>query len=862
MKRLLSWILVVSLCMSLGVADVFAARTSYRCGDVDGDTIISTSDAREILLAIVNDSTLSATVREAADYDGNAEINTTDAKEILKLIIDGNPNYDTDINFLPPSADDWLSPVQITSGVKSIVSVSQDSAGAQTFTNICGTWPYAAYVYDQKILVHEESYIEYDLTVRCSATSINFYIGGSIPDLEGDKVMDDVAGRDYFKLNSFISSTNIDPGSGDLTTGTYKGKVKVKDLNLPDDCYVGDMVWFSGLKIYAVGGDKQSVVIRKLSTVGFADPLFGRVSTDPEEAVRANLINTAETEGLSSLVGMELYVNGERSTGSTMIAANDNKKIYNTMLYRRVVNYTNGYRLDVPFDWQEDFSLATLRTRYTNDHYSLTVTRETKNPYYGESGWNTYLTEWLNRYIADSSFLSANNLSYTRTPVTSTSILSGYEVLMYDIVINDNSKIALPYYSIAVVRQQSNYRQFYLLVLKSDARTDTVMEKILRSFVPMTPTGRAVNTQGQYEVTVPTTWSAETKAYYNKLMTQDTTDFGFFSASMVSISDSSYNTQNSKIQSEYDRLSKATGIDYEIMPTYTHLMYGSTYMQFPSTMANKYAGGNGFNGKPVLQFTYQFTSNNNTLNGQTPMYDILRGKHDAQFRQLAKDIKAYGKPVLFRLNNEMNTDWTSYCGMMTLLDPDIFVQTWQRLYDIFEQQGVNNCIWIFNPVATTTPYCSWGEDLCYMPGAEYVHALGLTNYEMGNGTSLSSFKTMYSMVYDKNEPYFSNYPWIISEFAAGAGGQKMFDWSVDQWVDTTLGRNADKQAAWVTDMFACLNNKQAEENAFCRNIKGAVWFSTNDYTYIDSKKYIVNYLELDSSLTDTLAAFKAGFAAR
>ena len=48
-----------------------------------------------------------------------------------------------------------------------------------------------------------------------------------------------------------------------------------------------------------------------------------------------------------------------------------------------MVNYTDGYRMDVPFDWQEDYSLAALRTRYSNDHYMLTVTRETKNPYIG-----------------------------------------------------------------------------------------------------------------------------------------------------------------------------------------------------------------------------------------------------------------------------------------------------------------------------------------------------------------------------------------------------------------------------------------------------------------------------------------------
>lgn len=61
------------------------------------------------------------------------------------------------------------------------------------------------------------------------------------------------------------------------------------------------------------------------------------------------------------------------------------------------------------------------------------------------------------------------------------------------------------------------------------------------------------------------------------------------------------------------------------------------------------------------------------------MFDVLRGKFDDFFASLARDVKSYEQPVLFRLNNEMNTDWTSYCGMVTLLDPDIFIMTWAKI---------------------------------------------------------------------------------------------------------------------------------------------------------------------------------------
>ena len=859
MKRLVSCLLTVSLLLGMLVIGAYADGKATRYGDVNGDDVLTTSDVRIVLMHVLRHTQFTDDELALYDYDGDGVLDTADAKKILQRVVLPTTNDLTEIDLLAPNADDWLSPVQTTSGVPSIVSVTDNADGGQSFVNVGGTWPYAAYAYDQRLLVPGDAYIEYDLTVNSSATSINFYIDGYIPSLDGDKTKDLVA----FKLNSYISSTNIDAGSGDLTKGTYKGKVRVSDIELPEAFRGDKFLWISGLKIYAVGSENSDVTVRTLKVTGYVDPLSADVSTDPYETIRPSLVDTDETEGLATLTGVELYENGARTTNTTVSSSKDTKKIYNTTLYRRVVNYADGYQFDVPFDWQEDFSLAALRTRYTSDHYTLNVSYEDQNPYGNTaSSWNTYLTEWLNRYIGSSSYLSANNLSYTRTPITSTTMLSGYTVMQYDIVINDNANIDQPYYSIAIVRPTTDYVRFHLFVLKSDAPTATVMEKLVRSFKPVTKGAAAVNSQGQYTPTLPTNWNEETKAYYNKLQTQNSTDWGFFSASMVPKSDSTYSSQNTKIATEYDRISKAIGADYGIMPTYSHLSYYGKYNQFPTDMAKTYAGGNGFNNKPVLQFTYQFTDNNNTdLYSKTPMYDILRGKHDAQFRKLAQDIKAYGKPVLFRLNNEMNTDWTSYSGIATLLDPDIFVMTWERLYRIFEEEGVDNCIWIWNPVNTSTPYCAWGENLCYMPNEDTVHILGLTAYEFGNGSTLTSFKNLYTKLYRKDADYFSNMPWVISEFAAGAGGEKQYNWSTDAWDSTTKGRNETKQVTWINEMFNCLNNRDQSVNTFCRNIKGAVWFNVNDYAKIDGTNYILNYLALDESRTEALAAFQKGIYA-
>ncbi|MBR5135284.1 MAG: hypothetical protein IKV35_06770, partial [Clostridia bacterium] len=439
----------------------------------------------------------------------------------------------------------------------------------------------------------------------------------------------------------------------------------------------------------------------------------------------------------------------------------------------------------------------------------------------------------------------------------STTLLSGYTVSIYDIAIDWQGKVEMPYYSIAIIRKYYTYNTFYLMVLKSSAPTTGMIDRLIRSFSEFSAYGTAINSQQQYNQIIPASWNEETKTYYNKLVTQNTTDWGFFSYSMYEDSDYDYDLQYRNINNEKNRLTEAIGQEYGIMPTYTHLGYGNYLPSFPSSMAESFAGGNGFNGKPVLQFTYQYTISNNTnLAGPTPVFNVMRGDYDAHFRQLARDIKNYGKPVLFRLNNEMNTDWTSYSGIVSLLDPDIFISGWRRLYDIFEQEGVDNCIWIFNPFTPTTPYSSWGNTLCYMPGEEYVQILGLTNYEMGNGSTVESFYSMYNEVYENSKDYFMNMPWVISEFACGAGGEVKYNWDYDYWQSTTLGRNRTQQATWISYMFYYLNNRNSY--AFCKNIKGAVWFNCNDYAYSGDNAYILNYLSLDTSATTSLRAFKNG----
>lgn len=565
-----------------------------------------------------------------------------------------------------------------------------------------------------------------------------------------------------------------------------------------------------------------------------------------------------------NIAGLDFYRNGSLSTEDIdKVGSDDCKYIFYNEGSSRIVNLADGYSITLPTTkFDTDYNLSALRSRYYGENFALTVTKEDKNPYgNNENGWNIYYNEWLARFLDDLNYLSKNNLRRVRAKQELTDLIEGYNVTIFNMEFLVMHNLEYKNYDIAIVRKNDEYVEFYLFVMKSTEQQYEVLDEILKSFSEFEEQGEAKNTQQQYELKTPDYWNDETKAYFELIQNQTSVSWGVFSGSMPNDDDNTYDTMLEKISADQERLENAFDYKFDIMPTYTHLSYYGKLFDFPSAMANELAGGNGFNGKPVMHFSYQFTDMNNlNLNDYTPMFDILNGKYDAQFHKLARQIKEYKKPVLFRLNNEMNTDWTSYCGMVTLLDPDIFIETWQRLYDIFVEEGVDNCIWIFNPVAKTCPYSNWGEFLCYMPGEEYVQMLGLTNYEMNNSNSLTSFEDMYKYVYDNNASYFINYPWIISEFGCGAGGEAYYDYGKEDYVMTEKGRNKQAQADWVKGMFDILNNNQEPKNEFSKNIKAAIWFSVNDYTDVNGESKIVNYFQLNDELTETQNEFKNGFA--
>jgi hypothetical protein len=118
--------------------------------------------------------------------------------------------------------------------------------------------------------------------------------------------------------------------------------------------------------------------------------------------------------------------------------------------------------------------------------------------------------------------------------------------------------------------------------------------------------------------------------------------------------------------------------------------------------------------------------------------DVAAGRLDEFLHQYARDVKAYGKPLLFRpVCHEMNGSWNRHCSplanpALTTLD---YVKAWRHVVTIFRQEGARNAGWVWNaavfPVGLTRERVDRNLE-AYYPGDDYVDWMGADFYDQGN----------------------------------------------------------------------------------------------------------------------------------
>lgn len=206
----------------------------------------------------------------------------------------------------------------------------------------------------------------------------------------------------------------------------------------------------------------------------------------------------------------------------------------------------------------------------------------------------------------------------------------------------------------------------------------------------------------------------------------------------------------------------------------------------------------------AIELTLQTPLNRQEKSGSNIIYEILNGEYEYYLNEYAKLIASYPDvTVLFRPFNEMNGDWCNYSAYHTSRDPQLYVELYRYVHNVFDKNGCSNTIWVWNPNERSFPNYKWNSQNLYYPGDEYVDVYGITGYNTGTyyeGETWRSFDEIYSPIYEKALK-INEKPIMITEFSCSAiGGDKI---------------------KWIEDMFTSLPKYD--------KIKVGIWWHATDY---------------------------------
>lgn len=483
-----------------------------------------------------------------------------------------------------------------------------------------------------------------------------------------------------------------------------------------------------------------------------------------------------------------------------------------------LINHARGFALEFPRDAEFDFSLAADYISAKSADMDIVVSKE--YTIYNEGDKTRgYVEEYINKYLLADKFIENNKITLHKNAVEYIH-KNWVQIVAFTRQPAPDSKVKYNTYVYCYVYTGSP--KFYRIMFKAAEYDDKLIEQVYRtlySFEDNLPVKGEAKNFTNYAPKVPEFWSDETKAFYESLVGGDSIKWGIYEP---------LNVRNADMSGILELEKK---LDYRFDGVLEYLYFGE---ELPvEGMQKAYEDGK------TIELTIQTsTVMNENLDGYNPVFDILDGKRDDEIYYLANRIKEYGHPILFRLNNEMNSDWTSYGVSACLNDPDIYVQLWRKFYDMFRDSGVNNTIWVFNPNDESYPPHGYNATMAFYPGDEYVQVFGVTGYNTGtyyaqqNNEKWKTFDDIYGKIYDRHHETYKNFPWIITEFASSSiGGDKV---------------------KWINDMFRDIKKYP--------NIRMAFWFNSADYDLSYGKDVMpARPYWLDEN-EDTLAAFKKGLA--
>ncbi|WP_460532332.1 glycoside hydrolase family 26 protein [Flindersiella endophytica] len=180
---------------------------------------------------------------------------------------------------------------------------------------------------------------------------------------------------------------------------------------------------------------------------------------------------------------------------------------------------------------------------------------------------------------------------------------------------------------------------------------------------------------------------------------------------------------------------------------------------------------------------------------------ITSGAFDPYIRKWAQQIRTYARTVLIRFAHEMNGNWYPWSEQVNNNGPGDYIAAWRHVHGIFTAERATNVQWRWSP---NVPYPGSTPLPALYPGDSYVTHVALDGYNWSTllpGGSWQSFWQIFQSGITTVRGLTSK-PLYIGETAC-------------------TETDGDK-AAWITDMFATLNQHL--------EIRGFTWFNYNKET--------------------------------
>ncbi len=519
------------------------------------------------------------------------------------------------------------------------------------------------------------------------------------------------------------------------------------------------------------------------------------------------------TQGLTDVVSISAYQkNVLLANPETADFRYDVKKVYQTKENARMVDFPDGFYVDLPGNPTFDFSRGEAGIKVYGDGWEALFTKE-GSPY---EDTLKYIDEYINKYVANPAYQKANNITLHEDGIRNLGNFS-LRILSMTRTPDKGSDVVLNSYTMAYLLDQNGGQIYYRMLLKAKTYEPETVNRILSSFT-------LFDERGQSTITTPTKaelpkWNRETKAFYESLISREDVLWGVYNYKLITVDG---------MAPTMEELEEKLDYNFGLCMGYTYLM------EEPPIKGLQEAYDDGKITEMTLQVcTVDHAGMDSTKN---PNFEVIDGLWDDQIRKYAKAFKKFSHPILFRVNNEMNTDWCTYSGVVTLQDPDIYKQVFNRIYNIFQQEGVDNVIWIFNPQFGNYPPASFNHYMNYYPGNDKIQLLGVTKYNTGTyyqdvfGETWDDFIPSFDALNTLYSQTFPQVPWIVTEFASSSyGGDK---------------------AAWMEEMFTHIGDY--------KNIKAAVWFNWGDRDYREGMEHIIARPYYLDETPETLDVFRRG----